>query len=308
MKKGKKRKLTKKKKFFIILSCYVALFLITCLTTTITLAWFHSSTWQTGDMYLGGPVYITFGNNSGQTTSGGDKLTTETPPNWSKIYPGMNIRFEASCIMNGASFTQEIAGTDETFTHYATGAVVRARIMLDVTAEKNIEGDDDGSQTLAITEAIYQNIWEQLKYKATEDDTLGGKWIFHQIDSTPENNFFYYTVKGQNQASTGNYELLEVGGSATDVVIDFLKGTVITISPQFDNLYADCKITFTIVFHAMQAYFPYTNADVDTQHLEENRLVTYHDVGKPKPLTINNSIRMFKESFVDHYSNPDAIY
>ena len=38
----KKKKVSKnKRKFFIILSCYIAVFIITCITTVATLAWFN---------------------------------------------------------------------------------------------------------------------------------------------------------------------------------------------------------------------------------------------------------------------------
>lgn len=304
MKKGKKKNLTKKKKFFIILSCYIALFLVTCITTSVTLAWYHSSSWQTEDMYLGGPVYITFSDNEGNPTSGADELTTETPENWSKLYPGMNIKFEASCRLEGHKWDHTLPGDGGEISVITTGAVLRSRIMLEVI-------DPDGNNDSDISIAVYNNIFAQLKHKATADDTLGGKWLFHVTDNTVlENNFFYYVEKDQTHASTGDYTLVEVGGTEEDTYVDFLKQTVITVSPIFNNDYADCTIKFTIIFHALQAFFPYTMADVGSvyQNDDSGREVTPADVGYSKPRTITNSIPMFRESLSDHYSNPDAIY
>lgn len=305
MRKGKKVITKKKKKFFIIISCYIALFLATCITTSVTLAWFHSSTWQTEDMYLGGPVYITFSDNDGNFTSGADELTTETPENWALLFPGMNIKFEASCVLDGHKWTHTLPDTSD-IDVITTGAVLRARIMLSVT-------DPDGNTTSDISKAVYDNIYAQLKHKATSDDSLGGQWIFHQTEDDPdkiEDNFFYYVQKNQSHENTSDYQLLEVGGVENDVQIDFLRNTVITVSPAFDNNYADCTIKFTIIFHAVQAFFPYTNDDVGTiyQNDDSGREVLLRDVGYAKPTTVGNSIRMYKESLAGHYSNPDAIY
>lgn len=306
MKKGKKIKSKKKKKFFIFLSCYIALFLATSITTSVTLAWFHSSTWQTEDMYLGGPVYITFSDNEQNFTSGANQLTTETPENWSKLYPGMNIKFEASCMLEGHKWDHTLPGEGGGVTVYTTGAVLRARIMLEVT-------DPDGNTDSSISQAVYNNIFSQLKHKATTDETLGGKWIFHVTDEALiENNFFYYVEKDQTHANTGDYTLLEIGGTEEDTYVDFLRNTVITVSPAFDNTYADCTIKFTIIFHAVQAFFPYTMEDVNNESIYQNddsgRKVLPSDVGTEKPRTVENSIKMYKESLEDHYTNEDAIY
>lgn len=304
MKKGKKGNLKKKKKFFIILSCYIALFLVTSITTSVTLAWFHSSTWQTEDMYLGGPVYITFSDNEGKPTSGANLLTTETPENWSKLYPGMNIKFEASCMLEGHKWDHTLPGDGGEISVVTSGAVLRARIMLEVT-------DPEGNTSSAISQAVYDNIYSQLKHKATSDNTLGGKWVFHETDTEKiENNFFYYVEKNQTVGSSGEHVLLELGGTEEDTYIDFLRHTVITVSPVFNNDYADCTIKFTIIFHAVQAFFPYTQADLGTiyQNDDSGRKVIQSDVGFAKPRTVQNSIRMFKESLEDHYTNPDAIY
>lgn len=304
MKKGKKGNLKKKKKFFIFLSIYIALFLVTCITTSVTLAWFHSSAWQTEDMYLGGPVYITFTDNEGNPTSGENRLTTETPENWSKLYPGMNIKFEASCRLEGHKWDHTLPGDGGEVSVITTGAVLRARIMLEVT-------DPDGATDSPISTAVYNNIFSQLKHKATSDDTLGGEWVFHETDATViENNFFYYVEKDQTHTKTSDYTLLEVGGTEADTYVDFLKNTVITVSPVFDNAYSDCTIKFTIIFHAVQAFFPYTTQDIGTtyQNDDSGRKVLQSDVGFAKPTTIQNSIRMFTESLEDHYTNDDAIY
>jgi hypothetical protein len=304
MKKGKKGNLSKKKKFFIIISCYIALFLVTSITTSVTLAWFHSSTWQTEDMYLGGPVYITFSDNEGNPTSGENKLVTETPENWSKLYPGMNIKFQASCMLEGHEWQHTLPGDGGEVNVVTSGAVLRARIMLEVT-------DPDGNTTSDISQAVYNNIYAQLKYKATSDDRFGGKWVFHQTDpDVIENNFFYYVEKNQAVDSTEDHTLVELGGVSEDTYIDFLKDTVITVSPTFNNDYADCKIKFTIIFHAVQAFFPYTLDDLGTEYEndETGREVIQSDIGTEKPRTIKNSIRMFKESLEDHYSNGNATY
>jgi len=305
MKKGKKGNLKKKKKFFIFLSIYVALFLVTSITTSVTLAYFHGSAWQTEDMYLGGPTYITFTDNEGKKTSGADELTTETPKNWTKLYPGMNIKFEASCMLEGHKWEHTLPGDEgEIATVYTTGAVLRARIMLEVT-------DPDGNTNSTISKAVYDNIFAQLKHKATSDNTLGGKWLFYQTDNDVlENNFFYYVEKGQTPKTSGDHILVELGGTEEDTYIDFLKNTVITVSPAFDNAYSDCTIKFTIIFHALQAFFPYTTSDLKSiyQNDDSGREVVQSDIGTPKPRTIANSIPMFREALSGHYSNPDAIY
>ena len=102
----KKKKLSKnKKKFFIILACYVLTFVITSVVTASTMAWFNSSTWQSDILYMGGPVYMYFSDDSGVThTSGQGQLVTETPPNWTLLYPGMNINFQARAVMEGVAF------------------------------------------------------------------------------------------------------------------------------------------------------------------------------------------------------------
>jgi hypothetical protein len=41
---------------------------------------------------------------------------------------------------------------------------------------------------------------------------------------------------------------------------------------------------------------------------ETGREVIQSDIGTEKPRTIKNSIRMFKESLEDHYSNGNATY
>ena len=87
-KKKRKKKLNKKKKkFFIILSCYIATFIITSFVTVSTLAWFTGSEWQDEAVYMGGPVYIYFSDNTETNiTSGAGTLVSHLPAHWHKIY------------------------------------------------------------------------------------------------------------------------------------------------------------------------------------------------------------------------------
>lgn len=295
----KKKKLSKnKKKFFIILACYVLTFVITSVVTASTMAWFNSSTWQSDILYMGGPVYMYFSDDSGVThTSGQGQLVTETPPNWTLLYPGMNINFQARAVMEGHVFTHT-EPNGETFTQYTTGGVLRAKIRLEVT-------DPDGNISTA-AEELYNAIWPQLKNNALNDMSNEGMWVMdtddEAIDVTQEENYyFYYAVKTDTEYDdTAKYSLLEVGGQQVNVSVGFLNNTIIQIPPvEFINEHADCKITFIITFEAVQAFFPYENSDVGVsiyQNDDSGRLVTIRDVGLGKPLTIGNSRKLFKES------------
>lgn len=302
--KKKKRKLTKrKKKFFIILACYVATFIITSLVTLSTLAWFNDSDWQDEVLYMGGPVYIYFSDDTETNiTSGSGKLKTELPAGWDRLYPGMNINFEATAVIQGHTFNNTTTNGD-IFTQYTTTAVLRARIRLDVY-------DPRTGGTSDLTKEIYDWLWPQLKKIAITDETETGAWVFDEIDTeTAENNYFYYVVKDQtDKDESGKYLLNEVGGLNHNVAVEFLNNAVIQLPGiELTNDHADCELTFTVIFEALQAYFPYTRDEVGTalfqgDTTDRSIYVTTDDVGIGKPLTIENSRRIFSEA-QDPYKN-----
>ena len=129
---GKKRKSTKKKKFFILIACYLAIFVITSALTLATLSWFSGSTWSSNTVYMGGPVYIKFTDNAENETSGTNKLVLNLPEGWDRLYPGMNIQIEAKAVIQGAKFENKKDNGDELIV-YTTGAILRAKVMLTVT-------------------------------------------------------------------------------------------------------------------------------------------------------------------------------
>lgn len=282
-KKRKKKLNKKKKKFFIILACYIATFVLTSVITASTLSWFSGSIWQSEVLYMGGPVYIYFSDDSGVTnTSGKGNLVTETPPNWTKLYPGMNISFEARAVVEGKEFEKPVSN-GETITYTTTGAVLRAQVKLLVQ-------DPYGDSTSKVSTDIYSWIWPKLKENALTDTRNEGVWIFDQQNSTNlEDNYFYYVVDGQGDlADAGNYLLKEVGGKKDNETIGFLNNTIIQLPPiDLVNEHADCTLTFTIVFEAVQAFFPYTSDELEAG---DNR------VGLEKPLTVGNSRKIFQES------------
>lgn len=323
--KRKKKKVSKnKKKFFIILTCYIVVFALTCIITASTLAWFSGSTWQTNTVYLGGPVYIYFSDSTGVTeTSKENNLTLETPPGWDYLYPGMNLHLGARAVVQGAEF-EHVKDNGDTKIVYTTGAILRARVSITVT-------DPYNNTDSPVAQDIYRNIWAQVKVKALSlnDDRNDGVWVMdddynyitHTIvdadnadTSNEEDHFFYYVTKNQNFADSGKYSLVTVGGTKDNVSVGFLDDAVLTLSgKELTNDHADCIITFKIIFHALQAFLPYTEADVgdnyqgDTSNRSPN--VIFSDIGTPKPLTIENSRRYFRESFKAIYDGIDgAIY
>ena len=294
MSKKKKKISTKRKKFFIIISCYIANFLITSIFTSVTLAWFNGSTWQSNVLYMGGPVYIYFSDDDEKQTSGAGKLVTETPKNWDYLYPGMNIHFEAQAVVQGAKW-EKPRYDGETQIVYTTGAVLRAKIRLEVI-------DTEGNNDSLLAQEIYNWIWPQLYNKATDDMTNEGCWIMDELDKTKqENNFFYYVNKNQS-VETEKQILTEVGGVDYNVAVGFLNNAIITLPGlELTNIHADCDIKFTISFQAIQAFFPYTSDDIDTKFEgdltgRDTDLVTWDDLGLGKPLSIKNSRRMFQEA------------
>lgn len=247
---------------------------------------------------MGGPVYLYFSDDSGvQQTSGENKLVTETPEDWDYLYPGMNIHFEAKAVLQGHKWINEKPSGEEVEV-ITTGAILRARIMLEVF-------EPDGSTNTSITRDIYSWIWPQLKAKATADKTTNtGMWVFDEIDEvTPENNYFYYVNQDQTYANSGDYYLTEIGGVETNEAVGFLNNAVITLpGVTLTNEHADCRIKFTIVFHGLQGFIPYEEEDLGTPYLGDisngrPNVVVENDLGMPKPLTVENSRRVFEEAF-----------
>ena len=304
MRRTKKKITKKKKKFFIILACYVATFIITSVVTLATMAWFNGSTWQSEILYMGGPVYIHFADDNENKTSGQGKLVTETPPGWINLYPGMNINFQAKAVVEGKKFQQQ-KPWGEIVEYFTTGAVLRARIMLEVT-------DNTGNTSSFEAQQLYDWIWPQLKNEALNDQKNVGVWIYDQEDTvqTPgkeENYYFYYCQKNQIPDSVGKYELLEVGGVDYNVSVGFLNNCVIQMpSIELTNDYADYIIKFTIIFEAVQAFFPYELTEVGIAKYQgdttgRSEYVQMGDVGLQKPLTLGNSRKLFNESRWSQY-------
>ena len=314
MKKKKKKINKNRKKFFIILTCYIAVFIITCVTTAATLAWFNGGTFADNTIYMGGPVYLYFGDTNDRETSKENNLVVTTPPGWDYLYPGMNIQLQARAIVQGAKFDHEYAGNQTTV--YSTGAVLRARVMINVLPPE--DSDLTPEQNAIITQDIYKSLWRQIKYKAltNSDDRNEGVWIFdddyeYSDSGLEEDHFFYYVKPSQDFEDSGKYELLDVGGTDQDAYIGFLDQAVLTLSGvELDNDHADCRITFTIVFHGLQAFFPYTVEDIGTPYpnagADRSPSVTLDDVGTPKPMTVENSRKFFYESFDDIYEGDEG--
>lgn len=304
MSRKKKKINKKKKKFFIIVACYLAVFIITSVLTASTLAWFNSSTWQSEVLYMGGPVYIYFSDDTGtNVTSGDGTLVTELPDNWEKLYPGMNMRFQAKAVLQGHTFHQkDDEGND--FIQYTTTAVLRARIMLYVTAPGTIVHPDTGEilEPSAVANELYNFLWPQLKAKALADTSNPGVWVFDELDgSKEENNYFYYVERNQAPSDTGEYKLMEVGGKDLNEQVGFLNNAIIQLPGiETDNRHADCDIKFKIVFQALQAFFPYQKDEIGDPYQGDttgrSEFVMPDDVGLGKPLTLGNSRRIFEEA------------
>ena len=81
-----------------------------------------------------------------------------------------------------------------------------------------------------------------------------------------------------------------------------LNHCVIQMPPiELTNNHADYILKFTIVFEAVQAFFPYEKEEVGVKPYQgdttgRSNLVTNHDVGLEKPLTVGNSKKLFNES------------
>lgn len=318
MNKKKKKKLTSgRKKFFIIASCYVAVFLVTAILTATTLSWFTGSTWSTEMLYMGGPVYIYFSDDSGvKNTSGENQLVMTLPPKWDKLYPGMNIKLEAKAVIEGGSWEKE-KYNGETIEIITTGAILRAKVLVEVTTPRGTKypNEDSSAEDIQIAQSLYDNLWPQLQAKAQSSDDGYGKWVFdYQNTEKMEENYFYYVLNNQTTpsnpltANVSNYNLAEVGGVKDNVAVGFLNDAVVTLSGlSFVNEHADCDIKFTIVFHALQAFLPYEDEDIGEPYqgstVGRSDKVIESDVGLAKPLTIGNSRRVFAEAFSVIYDN-----
>lgn len=317
MLKKQKKSAKNKKKFFIILTCYIAVFLVTAIVTTATLSWYSSSTWSTDSLFMGGPVYIFFSDTEGQDIkSGTNQLVTELPPNWDRLYPGMNIKFEAKAVLQGAKFEKEkIDGSKVEIV--TTGAVLRAKVLVSVTTENGTKypSTNATAEDLEIARSLYQNIWPQLQTKAQQYSDGTGKWIFEQLNNDNiEENYFYYIKNTSDTSNIGTCKLVELGGKVNprtgqvdNVAVGFLDNTTITLSGLgFVNEHADCDIKFTIVFQALQAFFPYVQEDLGTPYLGDTTgrpaTVTTSDLGMAKPLTIDAGRNIFDESFKALYN------
>ena len=316
MKKRKKKVTKNRKKFFIIAGCYIAVFIITCLTTVATLAWFNGGTFAKNTLYLGGPVYLYFGDTDDNNVE--NNLVLKTPVGWNYLYPGMNIQLQARAILQGAKFENTVPETGEQTIVYSTGAILRARVMIRIFPPEDV---NYSPELLAkITNDIYQNIWLQVKAKAVNnvDSRNEGVWVldndYNYSDSElEEDHFFYYVEPGQNGVEdSGKYQLLEVGGTEENVSVGFLDQAVITLSgKELTNDHADCQIQFTIIFHALQAFLPYTYDEIDDTYTgsdpNHGSIVLPSDVGTPKDLTIENSRFYFADAFDDIYDKPTDI-
>lgn len=313
---GKKRKSTKKKKFFILIACYLAIFVITSALTLATLSWFSGSTWSSNTVYMGGPVYIKFTDNAENETSGTNKLVLKLPEGWDRLYPGMNIQIEAKAVIQGAKFENKKDNGDELIV-YTTGAILRAKVMLTVTdpmGYSNLnphpsteEGYADKNDIIA---DVYKWVWPQLQIAAnTNSGENKGSWIYDQ-DSPEDEKFFYFTKNTQSAShtQTGSFELQDLGGTEQNVSVGFLNNAIITMPGEpLTNKHAECKLTFTIVFHALQAFLPYESDEIGSDKSQYDTsfttgtLVTKSDEGTPKPLTIGNSRDYFAEAFSTLY-------
>ena len=311
MKKRKKKITRRKKKFFIILACYVATFVITAVVTLSTLAWFNGSTHAENVLYMGGPVYIHFADNELNPKRGEGALEINMPETWTQLYPGMNIEFEARAIIEGASWQKEVP-VDQLVTIVTTGAILRARVMMTITDPSgNIAyplpdlPDGTPNPDNSISKDIYDWIWPQLQEKAVNDNSEEGVWVFDNINSFPEDNYFYYVEKGQSGISS-KQQLKQVGGVDSNVSVGFLNKAIVTLPGiPLTNLHAECKIKFTVVFHALQAFLPYEEDEIGNNYLGDttgrSNKITIDDVGTPKPLTVENSRSYFKEAFAPLY-------
>lgn len=325
MKKRKKKRLSKgQKKFFIIASCYIAIFLVTAILTATTLSWFNGSTWSTQILYMGGPVYIDISDDDGNITHGLNSLVMELPPNWGKLYPGMNIKFEAKAVVTGQSWIKD-KYNGETTTIVTTGCVLRAKVLIEATTPNGTKypSEDSTAEDIEIARSLYRNLWPQIQAKAQstmDSSSYGrGKWVFDfQNSESMEENYFYYVestettpalpsspLDSTSYADVSDYKLVEVGGVDYNVSVGFLNNATITLAPLgFVNEHADCSIKFTIVFQAVQAFLPYEDKDLGSTK-PDGSTVKEEDLGIAKPRTIGNSRRVFAEAVEDIYKTQD---
>lgn len=269
---------------------------------------------------MGGPVYIDISDDAGNITHGSNSLVMTLPPNWDKLYPGMNIKFEAKAVVTGENWTKD-KYNNETVTIVTTGAILRAKVLVEVTTPTGTKypSSDASAEDITIAQALYENLWPQIQAKAqsTMDSSSygGGKWVFdYQNHDKMEENYFYYVKSDEETpslpantftgeyANVSDYQLVEVGGVNHDVSVSFLNNATITLAPlAFVNEHADCDVKFTIVFHAVQAFLPYEDEDLG-ERKPDGSFVTREDLGLPRSLTIGNSRRVFAEAVSNIYN------
>lgn len=237
---------------------------------------------------MGGPVYIDFVDDKGIKTSGADKLTTETPPGWEKLYPGMNIHFEAKAVLNNKS-----RPSSRPLMSVST-AVLRARVMIEIIDRLGHSSNDidktSDPEAYSRLAYLYNSLWQQLKAKAVlkeAGNTDPGYWIYLEkqveldlesnpleqskiIDKKEEECFFYYispssyNLYKQGTLAKKNCVMEEVGLTEATNAVGFLNDAVVTVPPlAITNDYSECTIKFTIVFQALQAFFGHNDDNTE---------------------------------------------
>ena len=297
MKSGKKRlnkkkALRKKQMFFIIVTAYITIFMI---TIGITLSWFGGSTWQDKTLYMGGPVYMDFQDNSGNKTAGAGALVMSLPEDWTEMYPGMNVNIEASALLIGTQW-EHIDGDNQTIVK-STQSILRTRIMVE---SRDPEGNvTDLSKTIA--EPILEALQEYNNGKVLTGNT--GKWV---LDTSDDEGYFYY-VSSDYSGSNLSGTLMEIAGKESeDAVVHFLENATVTLPWALKNDCAGYTLKITVVFQALQAFIPYMDKDIGvTMHHSENRLVEESDRGTARPLYVGTAKPVFKSAFAEIYGDDD---
>ncbi|MBQ9792073.1 MAG: hypothetical protein IJW28_05810 [Clostridia bacterium] len=295
MKSGKKRlnkkkAFRKKQMFFIIVTAYITIFMI---TIGITLSWFGGSTWQDKALYMGGPVYMDFVNNAGNKTSGAGALVMDLPENWTELYPGMNVNIEASALLIGTQW-EHIDGENQTVVK-STQSILRTRIM--------VESKDPNGNVTELSKSISQPILNALQEYNDGTVLTGntGKWM---LDTSDDDGYFYY-IASDFEGTDVNTALMEVSGKESeDAVVHFLEDATVTLPWVLENNCAGYTLKITVVFQALQAFIPYLSSDVGvTMHHSGNRLVQESDRGMARPLYVSTAKPVFKSAFSELYDD-----
>lgn len=298
MKSGKKRlnkkkAFRKKQMFFIIVTAYITIFMI---TIGITLSWFGGSTWQDKALYMGGPVYMDFVNNNGQKTSGTGALVMDLPENWTELYPGMNLNIEASALLIGTQW-EHIDGENQTIVK-STQSILRTRIL--------VESRDPEGNVTELSKTIAQPILSALQEYSEGEVLTGntGKWL---LDESDGKGYFYYVASDFDGTDLGK-ALMEVSGKESeDAVVHFLENATVTLPWALENDCSGYTLKITIVFQALQAFIPYLDSDVGvTQYHDGTRLVQESDRGTARPLLVNTAKPIFESAFSELYDDGDG--